>query len=273
MSRCFLPKVDPVLPSHLSASPTHTPVPRASPHTTANGHESNEGSAQFKSAAGRRMSTFALSSGSAARPKVSASSTLGPQQSSESPSVPHIEMGVVEEPADAFAPPDSPDWLEPSALQPRADPSPLHSTAALSPVQNPSHALHKTRQRALPTVIRHHQFSNRRSDVNQSSRPASLPSHLGANFSSPSGPLQPSSTFSPFTQSVSPRARSMLLPSSSHKLPSALPAHVGTLGVEPPLGGGSTERQSAVERRKRMLALISTSRDEEVGGIINRPGQ
>jgi hypothetical protein len=85
--------------------------------------------------------------------------------------------------------------------------------------------------------------------------------------------MQPPSTFTAFTQSVSPRARSMLLPSSSNKLPSALPAQAGALGAESPLGGGGTERQSAVERRKRMLALVSTSRDEEVGGIINRPGQ
>jgi hypothetical protein len=184
-------------------------------------------------------------------------------------------MGVVEEQEqdDAFATRNSPpDWFEPSALQPRAAPGPPHSTVALSPVQKPSQAPHKTRQRALPTVIRHHQPSNQRSDLNQSSRPASLPSHLGSKFVSPPTHMQPPSTFTAFTQSVSPRAHSML-PSSSHKLPSTFPAQAGALGVEPPLGGGGTERQSAVERRKRMLALISTSRDEEVGGIINRPGQ
>ena len=177
-------------------------------------------------------------------------------------------MGVVEVAGDAFAPRDSPEWLESSVLQPRDDPSPPRV------VQQLSHAPHKTRQRVLPAVIRHHNqlSSNQLGDANLSSRPASLPSHLGVNLSSPSSRLQPA-TFSPFTQSVSPRGRSVLLPSmsSSHKLPSALPvAHAGTLGGERQ-GGSSTERQSAVERRKRMLALISTSRDEEVGGIINRP--
>ena len=171
---------------------------------------------------------------------------------------------------DALAPRDSPEWLESSVLQPRDDPSPPRV------VQQLSHAPHKTRQRVLPAVIRHHNqlSSNQLGDANQSSRPASLPSHLGVSLSSPSSRLQPPATFSPFTQSVSPRGRAVLLPSmsSSHKLPSALPvAHAGALGGERQVGGGSTERQSAVERRKRMLALISTSRDEEVGGIINRP--
>jgi hypothetical protein len=254
-SRCILPKTDDSEADNPHAS---HPNPSADVHGAGAGlspaSHGDEGLARFRSPLGRRMSTFALSTG-LAKPE---SPKLGPK-AAESPNVtPQIAPASagVKVPAlheNGPAAPAAAHVLQPYlAPQTALDVSfnisrrQQGSSIVLSPVASPQQP---SRQRCLPS-LRTHDSPDEWQDIQPARTAAqSQPSQRAAT----PGALQRSHGAAAFGSSGGTLA------------PAAHGHGAGSQG-----GAGSPEDEVKVQRRNRLLALASARRNEELRGVAMR---